>query len=44
MGDHMSTIAAKKLAELGYTNIWNLEGGMVAWRKQGYLLIQRQTK
>ncbi len=35
---HMSSIAAKKLVELGYTNIWNLAGGMSAWRKDGFQL------
>lgn len=33
--DRMSTIAAGRLVELGYTNIWNLEGGMVAWERAG---------
>lgn len=27
-----STVAAKSLVELGYTNIWHLDGGMVAWQ------------
>lgn len=35
---HMSSIAAKKLVELGYTNVWNLAGGMSAWRKEGLQL------
>ncbi len=33
---HMSTIAAEKLVSLGYTNIWNLKGGMVDWESAGY--------
>jgi len=33
---NMSTIAAKELVSLGYTNIWNLDGGMVDWEKAGY--------
>ena len=33
---HMSQIAAEKLARLGYTNIWNLNGGMIEWEKQGF--------
>lgn len=31
----MSTIAAKELVKLGYTNIWNLAGGMAAWEQAG---------
>ncbi len=32
---HMSDIAAKSLIQLGYTNIWNLAGGMAAWENSG---------
>lgn len=32
---HMSAIAAETLVGLGYTNIWNLSGGMVAWEQAG---------
>ena len=32
----MSELAAKELASLGYTNIWNLVGGMVEWEQAGY--------
>lgn len=32
---HMSGIAAKTLLAAGYTNIWNLDGGMVAWENAG---------
>jgi rhodanese-related sulfurtransferase len=32
----MSAIAAEALVKLGYTNIWNLDGGMVAWEQAGY--------
>lgn len=32
---HMSDIAAKTLIGLGYTNIWNLSGGMMAWEQAG---------
>ncbi len=34
----MSTEAAETLVNLGYTNIWELEGGMVAWRDAGLSL------
>ena len=32
---HMSTIAVKTLVGLGYTNTWNLSGGMNAWEQAG---------
>ncbi len=34
----MSQIAAEKLVLLGYTNLWNLEGGMLGWEQAGYPL------
>lgn len=33
---HMSKIAAEKLVSLGYTNVWNLNGGMMDWEKAGF--------
>ena len=33
---YMSQIAAEQLVALGYTNIWNLKGGMIEWEKQGF--------
>ncbi len=30
---HMSQIAAEDLVSQGYTNIWNLKGGMIDWKK-----------
>jgi rhodanese-related sulfurtransferase len=36
--DRMSVIAARTLVTLGYSNIWSLEGGMVAWKKAGFPL------
>ena len=32
----MSEIAADELVSLGYTNIWNLTGGMVEWEQAGF--------
>ena len=32
----MSEIAADKLAEKGYTNVYNVVGGKVEWDKKGY--------
>jgi phage shock protein E len=38
--DRMSNIAAKTLVGLGYTNIYNLDGGFTAWEQAG-LPIQK---
>lgn len=38
--DRMSRIAAETLVGLGYTNIWNLDGGFVEWEQAG-LPIER---
>ena len=32
---NMSETAAETLVGLGYTNVWNITGGMVAWEKAG---------
>ena len=37
----MSSIAAKELVQAGYTNVWNLDGGMAAWEQQGLPLKER---
>jgi rhodanese-related sulfurtransferase len=33
--DRMSNIAAETLVGLGYTNVYNLDGGMVDWEGEG---------
>ena len=38
---HMSVTAAETLVRLGYTNVWNLEGGFTAWAREGFPLHTR---
>lgn len=37
---NMSEQAAHALAELGYTNVWDVPGGMNAWQNSGRTLLQ----
>jgi len=37
----MSAIAARTLVGLGYTDVWNLDGGMIAWQQVGYSLVDK---
>ena len=34
----MSAIAARTLVRLGFSNVWNLDGGMLNWAKEGYIV------
>ena len=36
-----SAIAAQTLLDMGYTNVWNLDGGMNAWTAAGHTLVQK---
>ena len=38
----MSAIAARQLVRSGYTNVWNLDGGMVGWQEAGHTIIERE--
>jgi rhodanese-related sulfurtransferase len=37
----MSAKAARELVKLGYTDVWNLDGGMIAWKQAGYPLLDK---
>jgi len=43
MEDQMSDVAAEQLTKMGYTRIFNLQGGMLAWQNQGRRLVYRQS-
>jgi rhodanese-related sulfurtransferase len=38
----MSAIAAGTLVKAGYTNVYNLDGGFLAWSAAGYTVLQKQ--
>lgn len=38
---HMSAMAAETLVKLDFKNIWNLEGGMIAWENAGNTILQK---
>ena len=37
----MSAQASRTLVELGYTDVWNLDGGMIAWENSGRPLLRQ---
>ena len=43
MEDQMSTNTAERLIKMGYTRVFNLQGGMLAWQNQGRHLVHRQS-
>jgi phage shock protein E len=38
----MSAVAARALVKRGYTDVWNLDGGMIAWTHAGHSIISRR--
>lgn len=36
----MSAVSARELVQNGYTDVWNLDGGMIAWEASGRPLIR----
>ena len=36
---HSSAVAAQTLLDLGYTTVWNLDGGMQVWQASGRTLV-----
>jgi phage shock protein E len=41
LSGHSSAVAAQTLLDLGYTNVWNLDGGMNAWTASGRTLVNK---
>ena len=39
----MSAIASTTLTDVGYTNVWNLDGGMVGWEAAGFPLVDARS-
>lgn len=37
----MSATSARVLVGLGYTDVWNLDGGMIAWKQAGYPIADK---
>jgi len=35
-GGYRSALAADSLQQMGYVNVWSMEGGIKAWRDAGY--------
>lgn len=39
-GGYRSALSAHALQQMGYVNVWSIEGGIKAWRDAGYPLEQ----
>lgn len=39
--DRMSRISVEEWAKAGYTNLYDLDGGFVAWEEAGYEVLQK---
>ena len=37
----MSADAAQQLLALGYTNVYDLKGGMIAWKESGRMIVEQ---
>jgi rhodanese-related sulfurtransferase len=43
-GGYRSALAAESLGQMGYTNVWSMDGGIRAWREAGYPLEQEKER
>jgi rhodanese-related sulfurtransferase len=41
--NRMSAIVVQELVKAGFTNIYMLDGGMTAWRKAGFMIVNRSA-
>ena len=41
---NMSAIASKTLVDMGYTSVYDVTGGMRAWKSTGYQLLDKSNK
>jgi rhodanese-related sulfurtransferase len=40
----MSDTAARTLVKLGFRDVWNVDGGMIAWERAGHPLVRRRSR
>ncbi len=43
-GGYRSVLSAANLQEMGYSRVWSMAGGIKAWRKAGYEIVQGTTQ